>query len=218
MTSLTQSTCTHAAPRLSQKAQEQPLSEKGILPHSKVGEGAHGQDSLNVGEEASGLNTIKRDFKNPSYKAWRRLKQKTASKTGTKLLETNRNLCQKITCLEIRKQWHHMVLLLKKGKGEICIKTNTCKELSLAPETSAIPMKSWWKGTYCHRVLSQMSQSSGFEEHLERNLGQKKIVPPGFIRILLKERLDCYCCQANPKPCLTIAKGSFQSLRRNLFY
>lgn len=59
---LTQNICRHTASRLSQKVQEQPRYKKGILPRSKEEE-AHDEDSLNVGEESFGVNTIKKGFK-----------------------------------------------------------------------------------------------------------------------------------------------------------
>lgn len=97
------------------------------------------------------------------------------------------------------------------------IKISICKELSLAPETSVIPMKSWWKGASCHKEFCSRRVVAVGVNSIWEEINFRKIIPPGFIMILLKESSDCYWCQTNRKPCFTEAECSFQSLREGSF-
>ena len=136
---------------------------------------------------------------------------KTVGDQQKTLPKNNKHLNQKSMASQ------NFVVKKRKRKVEICVKISIYKELSLAPETSVIPMKSWWKWASCHKEFRSRRVIAVGVNSIWEEIYVRKIIPPGFVMILLKERLDCYCCQTNPKPCCTKVEGSFQSLKGDLF-
>lgn len=91
------------------------------------------------------------------------------------------------------------MLLKKRKSGNLCKDQHQNEELSLAPETSIIPMKSWWERASCHKEFRSRRVVAVGVNSIWEVIYVRKIIPPGFIMVLLKESLDHYCCQTNPK-------------------